>query len=61
MFTNHKKSEMCKKSEMYGNFPIDMSPMPLGSGLSLEWGVSVWLELHPLAHNTLGLTYQPRH
>ena len=52
---------MFKKSEMYGNFPIDMSPVPLEWDVSLEWGVSVWLEQHPLAHNTLGLTYQQRH
>ena len=34
-----------------GNFPIDMSPV------SFEWGVFVWLEQHPLAHDTLGATY----
>ena len=35
-----------------GYFPIDMSPV------SFEWGVFVWLEPHPLAHNTFGSTYQ---
>ena len=34
-----------------GNFPIDMSPV------SFEWGVSLWLEQHPLAQDTLGPTY----